>query len=63
MIEKKQLEKLINVAAGRQNADLVLRNCRIVDVYSARLLCGDIAISGGFIAGIGSYKSDNEKDM
>ncbi len=63
MIEKKQLEKLINVAAGRQNADLALRNCRIVDVYSARLLCGDIAISGGVIAGIGSYRSDNEKDM
>lgn len=63
MPEEKNLKKLIDIAAGRQKAELVLRNCRIVDVYSAKLLCADIAISDGMIAGIGSYKGLDEKEM
>lgn len=42
---KEQLKKLVDVAAGRIPADLVIKNCKVVDVYSARIIEGDIAIS------------------
>ncbi|MHC9531991.1 adenine deaminase [Dellaglioa sp. L3N] len=52
-MEKESLKKLIDVAAGRLPADLVLTNGKIVDVYNARLISGDVAIVDGIIAGIG----------
>ncbi|MFZ2410914.1 MAG: amidohydrolase family protein, partial [Candidatus Methanoperedens sp.] len=38
---------------GKIKADLVLKNCRIVNVNTKEITKGDIAISSGFIAGIG----------
>jgi len=52
---KLELKKLIDTAAGRAPADLVIRGARIVDVYGGGLINGDIAVSGGSIAGIGEY--------
>lgn len=57
------MDRLINVAAGREKADLVLKNCKIVDVFSKNVILGDIVISGEYIAGIGNYSSDNEYDI
>jgi len=54
-VEKHELKKLIDVAAGRVEADLVIRGAKIVDVYGGGVLDGDIAVSGGLIAGIGDY--------
>lgn len=60
-MEKQKLIKLIDVAAGRKKADLVLKNAKIVDVFQAKILTGDIAISDGYIAGIGgSYQGVEE---
>jgi hypothetical protein len=50
-----RLKKLIAVAAGRETPDLVLKSGRIVNVFSGEIIAADIAISDGFIAGIGSY--------
>lgn len=47
-------KKIIAVAAGREPADLVLRNALFVNVFTGRLQEGDIAIAQGVIAGIGS---------
>jgi len=52
---KNELKKLINTAAGRFDADIVIRNAKIVDVYGGDIISGDIAISDGLIAGIGDY--------
>ena len=60
---KEQLKKLVDVAAGRELADLVIKNGKIVDVYSARIIEGDIAISDNLIAGIGSYQGKKEIDV
>lgn len=50
-------KRLIDVAAGREPADLVITNCRIVDVYSSEIIEGQsIAVAGGYIAGIGDYE-------
>ena len=53
------MRNLIETAAGRKPADLVLKNCQIVNVYSGEIENGDIAINDGKIAGIGKY--DGEK--
>ena len=60
---KKELKKLIDTAAGRVPADLVIKNCKIVNVFSGKIQEGDIAFSGNQIAGIGVYEeSATEKD-
>lgn len=62
-MEKQKLIKLIDVAAGRKKADLVLKNAKIVDVFQAKILTGDIAISDGYIAGIGgNYQGMEERN-
>ncbi|WP_196593065.1 adenine deaminase [Pectinatus sottacetonis] len=62
-MEKEYLRKLIDTAKGRRKADLVLKNCQIVDVYNAKLIKGDIAVAGASIAGIGKYTGSEEKNM
>ncbi len=58
-----QLPELLKVARGDAPADLVLRNCRIVNVYSGEIEQGDIAIYRARIAGIGSYHGKEEIDL
>lgn len=63
-MEKSELTRLIDVAAGRKSADLVLKNGKIVDVYQGNILNGDVAIVDGKIAGIGeSYEGENVVDV
>lgn len=47
-------EKLVQTALGNEQADIVLANAKILNVFTGELLGGDIAISGGIIAGIGA---------
>lgn len=49
-------QHIVNVAAGREPADLVLKNAKYINVFSNDLLTGDIAIARGRIVGIGSYQ-------
>lgn len=63
-MDKASLKKLIDVAAGRKPADLVLKNARLIDVYQARVTTGDLAIVNGLIAGIGqNYQGQTEVDL
>lgn len=56
-MEKEVLKKLIDVAAGRVPADMVIKNSKIVDVYNSSIIEGkDIAIYNGYIAGVGEYQ-------
>ncbi|WP_027399125.1 adenine deaminase [Anaerovorax odorimutans] len=61
-MEKKQLKKLIDIAAGRIPADMVIKNCKVVDVYSGNIIEGDIAMCEGLIAGVGKYEGLKETD-
>ncbi len=54
-MEKHALKRLIRVASAAEPADLLIRNCRIVNVFTHRVKEGDIAICDGVIAGIGRY--------
>ncbi|WP_373483353.1 adenine deaminase [Acetobacterium sp.] len=60
---KEILKKNIAVANGFEKADLVLKNARIVNVFSEEICLGDLAISNGTIAGIGSYEGLEEVDL
>ena len=51
-----QLTKRIQVAARRLPADLVVKNAKIVNVFTGEIISGDIAVVDGMIAGIGNYE-------
>ena len=65
-INRKLNKKLhvVEVASGRQKADLVLKNATYVNVFCNELSHGDIAVAGGLIAGMGEhYEGAVEVDM
>ena len=64
-INRKLLKKLhiIDVAAGRKKADLVLKNATFVNVFSGELETCDIAVAEGLIVGLGRYDGIAETDM
>jgi len=57
------LKKMMDVAAGRRKASLVLKGGTIVNVFTERTEIGDIAIEDGCIAGIGEYDGLVNVDM
>lgn len=61
-MKKETLKKLIDVAAGRIPADLVIKNCKVMNVFSGEITSGDIAVSDGMIAGIGTYEGKETVD-
>ena len=64
-INRKLNKKLhvIEVAAGRKNADLVLKNATYVNVFSNELCQADIAVAEGLIVGMGEYSGNVEVDV
>ena len=64
-INRKLNKKLhvIDVAAGRVPADLVLKNATYVNVFSNELCSGDIAVAEGLIVGMGEYHGKVELDV
>lgn len=52
-MKKEQLKHLIDVAAGREAADLCIKNCNIIDVYNRETFHGDVYIVDGLFAGFG----------
>ncbi len=64
-INRKLTKKLrvIAVAAGREKADLVLKNATYVNVFSNELCKGDIAVAEGLIVGMGEYSGNTEVDV
>lgn len=55
-------KKLIDTAAGRIKADTVLKNVNYLNVFTNEFVTADVAITGGYIAGIGDYSGENELD-
>lgn len=59
---KAGLRKLIQTASGQIPAETVIRNCRVLDVFTGVFTEGDIALCGGQIAGVGCYRGEREID-
>lgn len=62
VMSRKELKKLVDTAAGREPADIVIKNGKIVDVYTGCIKEGDVAISGRWIAGVGKYDGVEKVD-
>jgi adenine deaminase len=54
---------MIDVAAGRTRADLVLKHASVVNVFTGEVTQGDVAVHAGFIAGIGDYVGNEVIDV
>ncbi|WP_307290921.1 adenine deaminase [Bacillus sp. SORGH_AS_0510] len=55
-MERNQLTRRILVASGKEPADTVIKNGKIIDVFNGEIMKGDIAIIDGYFAGIGEYE-------
>jgi len=57
------LAERIRVARGEAPADLVLRNARLVNVFSGEVHPADVAVYAGRIVGLGHYAAREEIDL
>ncbi len=53
----------IDVAAGREPADLLLENARVISVFADRIISTSVAIADGVIAGFGDYRARKKIDL
>ena len=58
-----KLKALISSARGEVKADLALKNAKILNVFTGELEEGDVAVTEGYIAGIGDYEGKEEIDV
>lgn len=58
-----QRRNRIESASGSKKADLVLKNCKIINVFTQEIINGDIAVTDGVIVGIGEYNGEEEMEM
>jgi adenine deaminase len=52
-----RLRELIRVARGERPPDLVIKGGRVLNLFTGETIRADVALSGGRIAGVGSYDS------
>lgn len=57
------LISIINSASGKEKCDLVIKNAKIISVFTNEILEGNIGIKNGYIVGIGDYKGEREIDI
>ncbi len=57
------LKDIINAALGKEKADIVLKNGRIIDVLGHGIIEGNVGIKDGIIIGIGDYEGIEEIDV
>jgi adenine deaminase len=57
------LEELIQVARGEVEADLLLKNARLVNVFSGSIHSADVAIHRSRVVGLGDYRARQAIDL
>ena len=62
-VKLERYQKCSDIARGLKKADFVLKNAKIVNVFTEEILKGDIAVADGMIAGIGTYEGIRETDL
>ena len=56
-------EKLLKVARKEVLADLLVKNAKIINVFTKEIEYGNLAISDGYFIGVGDYKAVEEIDL
>ena len=62
-MDLKVYQKHTRITRKFEKAELVLKNAKIVNVFTDEIVVGDIAIEDGIIVGVGSYEGKQEHDM
>lgn len=62
-MQSDELKRRISAGRGDALADLVLKNARIINVFTDEIDTADIAISGNSIVGVGTYHGRKEVDL
>jgi adenine deaminase len=57
------LEERIRIASGEGKPDLLIKNGRVVDVFSGEIEKKDVAIFGGMVIGFGDYQAREMIDV
>ena len=57
------IKNLIKTALGETEADLILKNGTVYDVFTGETRIADVAVKDGIICGVGSYNGENEHDI
>lgn len=63
MMEKECLAKRIQAAKGEISADLVLENCKVVNVFNGKVFNSDVALYDGIVIGFSGYNARETVDM
>lgn len=63
MIELGSKKRQIDIAASRKKADLVLKDCKVINVFTNEIIQGDLAVDRGIIIGVGNYDGLENIDM
>jgi len=59
---KENTKRKIDIAAGRTKPELVIKNAKIINVFTEEIIDGDIAIDHGYIVAIGQYEGEENFD-
>jgi len=58
-----EMDALIAAARGDEPADLLLKNARLVNVFSGEIHASDVALGGGRVLGWGAYQARRTVDL
>ncbi len=58
-----ELQELLRVARGEAPADLLIKNARVVNVFTGEIIESHVALAGGRIAGLGDYDAKEVEDL
>lgn len=56
-------KRMADIALGREKAPFVLKNARVVQVFTNEIIAADIAVADGVIIGVGEYAGVEEIDV
>ena len=59
----KYTKEMAEIALGNRKAQMVMKNAKIVQVFTNEIIEGDIAIENGIIIGIGNYEGEQEINL
>ena len=62
-MDSQAYRRLLAVARGEAEPDLVLANARVIDVFSGRVAWGHVALAEGRVAGVGDYAGPRTEDL
>jgi len=63
MNSREKLKRRITLAAGREKVELVLTNCKVVNVFNDTIEEKNVAIDSGKIIGLGDYEGETYVDL